>query len=46
VISGSGYRCRMTATFVPRVAQMIGMEIPDELAALILAFLAPLPRWS
>jgi hypothetical protein len=25
---------------------MIGMEAPDELAALIVEFLAPLPRWS
>jgi len=25
---------------------MIGMEVPDELTALIIEFLAPLPRWS
>ena len=30
----------------PDVAHMIGMEVPDRLAALILDFLAPLPRWS
>jgi 3-oxoadipate enol-lactonase len=34
------------AMIVPQVAHMIGMEIPDELAALIVEFLAPLPRWS
>ena len=30
----------------PDVAHMIGMEVPDRLAAAILEFLAPLPRWS
>jgi 3-oxoadipate enol-lactonase len=30
----------------PNVAHMIGMELPDELAAQIVEFLAPLPRWS
>ena len=34
------------AVIWPHVAHMIGMEVPDELAALILEFLAPLPRWS
>jgi pimeloyl-ACP methyl ester carboxylesterase len=34
------------AVFWPHVAHMIGMEAPDELAALIVGFLAPLPRWS
>jgi pimeloyl-ACP methyl ester carboxylesterase len=34
------------AVIVPGVAHMIGMEAPDELAALIVDFLAPLPRWS
>ncbi len=34
------------AVIVPNVAHMIGMEVPDELAALIVSFLAPLPRWS
>ena len=34
------------AMILPQVAHMIGMEIPDELAALIVEFLAPLPRWS
>ena len=34
------------AMILPGVAHMIGMEIPDELAALIAEFLAPLPRWS
>jgi 3-oxoadipate enol-lactonase len=31
---------------IPDVAHLIGMEIPDRLAALIVEFLAPLPRWS
>ena len=31
---------------VPDVAHMIGMEVPDTLAALVVDFLAPLPRWS
>jgi pimeloyl-ACP methyl ester carboxylesterase len=30
----------------PHVAHMIGMEVPDELAAESVEFLAPLPRWS
>ena len=34
------------AVILPGVAHMIGMEVPDELAALIVEFLAPLPRWS
>ena len=34
------------AVFLPHVAHMIGMEMPDELAALIIDFVAPLPRWS
>ncbi|HXI46545.1 MAG TPA: alpha/beta hydrolase [Candidatus Acidoferrales bacterium] len=29
----------------PDVAHMIGMEVPDRLAATIVDFLAPLPRW-
>ena len=29
----------------PDVAHMIGMEVPDRLAASIVDFLAPLPRW-
>lgn len=31
---------------LPDVAHMVGMEAPDELAALIVELLAPLPRWS
>ncbi len=31
---------------VPDVAQIVGMEAPDRLAALIVEHLAPLPRWS
>lgn len=34
------------AVIWPHVAHMIGVEVPDELAALIIEFLAPLPRWS
>ena len=34
------------AVVLPHVAHMIGMEAPDELAALILEFVGPLPRWS
>jgi pimeloyl-ACP methyl ester carboxylesterase len=34
------------AEILPDVAHMIGMEIPDELARHIVAFLAPLPRWT
>lgn len=34
------------AVILPGVAHMIGMEVPDLLAALIVDFLAPLPRWS
>ncbi len=35
-----------TAVIWPDVAHMIGMEQPDRLAARIVEFLAPLPRWS
>ena len=35
-----------TAAIWPDVAHMIGLEVPDRLAALIVDFLAPLPRWS
>jgi 3-oxoadipate enol-lactonase len=31
---------------IPDVAHIIGMEVPDRLAALIVELLAPLPRWS
>ena len=31
---------------VPNAAHIVGMEVPDELAALIVELLAPLPRWS
>jgi 3-oxoadipate enol-lactonase len=31
---------------IPDVAHLIGMEVPAELAALIVEFLAPLPRWT
>ncbi len=31
---------------IPEVAHIVGMEQPDELAALIVEHLAPLPRWS
>jgi 3-oxoadipate enol-lactonase len=31
---------------MPDVAHIIGMEVPDRLAALIVEHLAPLPRWS
>jgi 3-oxoadipate enol-lactonase len=34
------------AVILPDVAHMIGMEVPDTLAELIIDFLAPLPRWS
>ena len=34
------------AVIWPNVAHMIGMEMPDELAAEIVRFVAPLPRWS
>lgn len=34
------------AITIPDVAHLIGMEVPAELAALIVEFLAPLPRWS
>jgi 3-oxoadipate enol-lactonase len=34
------------AVVMPDVAHMIGLEAPDELGALIIDFLAPLPRWS
>ena len=33
------------AEIMPGVAHMIGLEAPEELGALITAFLAPLPRW-
>ncbi len=41
-----GFGTSTTEDVVPNVAHMIGMEVPDELAALIVGFLAPLPRWS
>lgn len=31
---------------IPDVAHIVGMEVPDELAALIVEHLAPLPSWS
>ena len=31
---------------LPDVAHIVGLEVPDELAALIVEFLAPLPRWG
>ena len=31
---------------IPDVAHMVGMEVPDRLAALIVELLAPLPRWT
>lgn len=31
---------------IPDVAHIIGMEVPEQLAALIVEHLAPLPRWS
>ncbi len=34
------------AVILPDVAHMIGMEVPEALAELIIDFLAPLPRWS
>lgn len=34
------------AVIWPDVAHMIGMEAPDRLAALVVEFLAPFPRWS
>jgi 3-oxoadipate enol-lactonase len=34
------------AVILPDVAHMIGLEVPDDLAALIVGFLAPLRRWS
>jgi len=34
------------AITIPNVAHLIGMEVPDRLAALIVEFLAPLPRWT
>lgn len=34
------------AVILPHVAHMIGMEVPDELAALIVEFVAPLRPWS
>jgi len=35
-----------TVVLMDDVAHMIGMEVPDRLAALIVDRLAPLPRWS
>lgn len=35
-----------TVVIWPDVAHMIGLEVPDRLAGLILDFLAPLPRWT
>ena len=35
-----------TAVIWPDVAHMIGLEVPDRLADLVIDFLAPLPRWS
>jgi len=34
------------AVLMPDVAHLIGMEVPEELAALIVGFLAPLERWG
>jgi 3-oxoadipate enol-lactonase len=31
---------------LPNVAHIVGLEVPDELAALIVELLAPLPRWT
>jgi pimeloyl-ACP methyl ester carboxylesterase len=31
---------------MPNVAHIVGLEVPDELAALIVELLAPLPRWA
>ena len=31
---------------IPNVAHMVGMEMPDRLASMIVELLAPLPRWS
>lgn len=31
---------------IPDVAHMVGMEVPDTLAAHIVDFLAPIPRWA
>jgi pimeloyl-ACP methyl ester carboxylesterase len=31
---------------LPNVAHIVGLEVPDELAALIVELLAPLPRWG
>ena len=31
---------------LPNVAHIVGLEVPDELAALILELVAPLPRWG
>jgi pimeloyl-ACP methyl ester carboxylesterase len=31
---------------VPNAAHIVGLEVPDELAALIVELLAPLPRWG
>jgi pimeloyl-ACP methyl ester carboxylesterase len=34
------------AVIWPDVAHLIGLEVPDRLAALIVEFVAPLPRWG
>jgi len=34
------------AVHLPGVAHMIGMEVPETLASLVIDFLAPLPRWA
>ena len=34
------------AVMLPGVAHMIGLEAPEVLAAHIIGFLAPQPRWS
>ncbi len=52
--SGPAHTARHVAAHAPdaraviwsHVAHMIGMEVPDELAASVVEFLAPLPRWS
>ncbi len=34
------------AVLIPDVAHLVGMEVPEELAALIVGFVAPLERWG
>ena len=34
------------AVVMPDVAHLIGLEAPDELGALLVDFLARIPRWS